>query len=88
MSSHPTLAEAIKAKLGPNPIPGAQRRAAEGIGVEIGRFNNWLRLDQEPKGESLEGLREWLGLKSVYDLGPLFIATKLKRAGRRGPNHE
>lgn len=79
-----TVAQAIRERLGPSPAPGAYKRAAGAIGVEPARLSNWVNLDQEPEGEALEGLRQWLGLSSVYDLGPYIVATKLARAERRG----
>ncbi|HWD24261.1 MAG TPA: hypothetical protein VG368_02250 [Acidimicrobiales bacterium] len=61
-----------------------QARAAEAMGIEPSKLTRWIVDGAEPDGESLASLATYLGLRSVYDLGPLLVATKLARAARRG----
>jgi transcriptional regulator with XRE-family HTH domain len=78
----PTLATAIQEEMARRGT--IQARVAEEMGVERSKLNRWITDGAEPDGESLERLANFLGLKSIFDLGPFLVATKLERAHRRG----
>lgn len=78
----PTIASAIEREIARR--GSIQARAAEVMGIEPSKLTRWIVDGAEPDGESLGRLATYLGLDSVYELGPLLVATKLERAVRRG----
>lgn len=78
----PTIEEAITSEMARRGIT-VQARVAEEMKIDKPKLSQWMTRDTEPAGDSLEAIRLFLRLKSVYDLGPMLVATKLKKAGVR-----
>jgi transcriptional regulator with XRE-family HTH domain len=78
----PTIAEAIGTEIDRRGT--IQARAAEEMGIAPSKLTRWITDGAEPDGESLECLAAFLGFASIYELGPLLVATKMERARRRG----
>ena len=78
----PTIATAIKSEIARRST--IQAHVASELGIDPSKLNRWITDGAEPDGESLPLLATFLGLPSVYALGPMLVATKLERARRRG----
>ena len=81
-STTQTIAEAIRTEMTRRGI--IQARVAQEMGIDPSKLNRWVIDGAEPDGESLETLSTFLGLSSIFDLGPYLVATKIERARRRG----
>lgn len=63
---------------------GARRETAEELGISEQRLSIWLTRPTLPKETELPAVAKFLKIGSVYELGPMIVATMLERAVRTG----